>query len=366
LPRSMCPGLTFSSEPGAQCATSSPISCHNMERTITGRKGDLFGEYSNTYADGERLEPAHAKVNLVLYVGGRRPDGFHPVATLLQSLSLHDIVRVRWRGLTRGRRGVTSYSPGSVGTLRVTSDDASLPSGEENLAAKAVRALEPVLQRCGVVCDVIDIHIEKRIPVAAGLAGGSTDAAAVLRALNVGLGLGLGEDELHVVAARVGSDVPACVTGGTLYCRGRGEHVTPVKSRPLWWVLANPGGALRAGAVYQALDLHFPHLVRSAGLEAPIDELLPGVEDALVHGDAARVATYCANDLQRPALHLDPRLEPLVTCMREAGALAALVSGSGPTVAGLAADEVSARTVAEALRGDVPWVWWGSSVQPET
>ena len=191
----------------------------------------------------EWIQYAHAKVNVALYVGTCRPDGYHPVATVIQRLELHDRVEIR-------------VQPRSSGILEisVSADRPEVPSGEQNLAWRAVDLLRPELEAAGYGGARIEIRLEKRIPTAAGLAGGSADAAAVLHGLNRRLGLGIGPGALMERAAELGSDVPACLVGGTLLCTGRGERVRPVSSPRLWWALANPGGELSAGDVYREFD----------------------------------------------------------------------------------------------------------------
>ena len=324
----------------------------------------MSGELSHTpaLAGGSCTERAHAKVNLCLFVGARRPDGYHPVATVLQTLALHDDVHIAWHGFERADPAGARFAPTRI---RVTSNDVTLPQDRENLAGRAVAALVPAINRRGLAGGHVEVFIAKRIPVAAGLGGGSADAAAVLRGLNRGLMLGLSEAEMIRIAATVGSDVPGCLVGGTVFCRGRGEWVTPVPAGRLWWVLAHPGGAgLSTGAVYAEFDRRLSEALRRDDLERPLGEQAPGLEEALRAGEAGRLAPYLANDLERPAMHLDPGLAALVARVRAVGAVAALVSGSGPTVAALAAGADAARELAERIRPGAAWVWWGPSFDP--
>lgn len=326
---------------------------------MVGRKDDLFGEYSSTrppQACGLHIERAHAKVNLVLYVGSRRADGYHPVATILQTLALHDTVRIAWKDVCCDRTG-------AMPEIRVTSDDPTLPVGLNNLAGRAASTLTEAFRRRRLSGGMIEIRILKRIPVAAGLAGGSADAAAVLRGLNTGLGLGLNAEELGALGAKIGSDIPACVHGGTLYCRGRGELVTPLEAGRLWWVLVNPGGGLGAKEVYQAFDDHFD-TERGCELEQPVQKLLPGIQEALLDADPARLAPFLVNDLELPVALLDSTTSKLRGRLASLGSNAVLVSGSGPTVAALVAGPDQAHALAERIRPDVPWVWWGPSQAP--
>lgn len=325
---------------------------------MTGRKGELFGEYTSARLEaGTHTEQAWAKVNLFLLVGPCRDDGYHSVATVMQTVALHDTITMTWQGV--GFR--ETYVPPEV---RVTSDDPTVPTDSRNLVAVAVQRLEPVLRRRSIGGGVLRIHITKRIPVAAGLAGGSSDAAAVLRGLNRSWDLGLSHEELEAIAAEIGSDVPACLRGGTLFCQGRGEKLGSLTSGTLWWVLASAGGTLGAGEVYRALDAHFPHALRGNEIYGSLEDVAPGIGQALEQADPHRVAPFLVNDLQQPAGLLDSRATALVECMREAGAIAALVCGSGPTVAALVSGADEARRLARRMQREASWVWWGPSVNP--
>lgn len=322
-------------------------------------------------------EKAHAKVNLVLRVGGKRPDGYHEVATVLQMLHLHDLVHIEAEGPSGGQRhggqphGSQLYGGQPKGTqprerrpigldsplcIDVSCDSPQVPGGEGNLAWQAVRLLEPELVQSGY--DAVKIHIEKKIPVAAGLAGGSTDAAAVLRGLVSRLTLPVSAAELLRRAARLGADVPACLMGGTVLGIGRGDEVSPIASRTFWWVLANPGGALTAKEVYAALSA-----MRSTDTSrptSPLPDLDYEFRRALVEGDAGALARCLHNDLQRPVCRLHAGVASLMERMKP-HTLACIVSGSGPTVAGLMRGPDEALTLATALKDVVPWVWWGES-----
>lgn len=308
---------------------------------------------------GVLIERAFAKVNLCLYVGAPRPDGFHPVATVVQTVALCDDVRIAWRGLERAGGEKGALPPPR---LVVRTDDPALPQGRENLAGRALEALLPQIARCGLGGGEIEVFIAKRIPVAAGLGGGSADAAAVLRGVNNALRLGLTQGALLEIAAGLGSDVAACLVGGTLFCQGRGEWVTPLPAGRLWWVLAHPGGAgLSTKEVYATLDRRFPHKWRRGELQAPLDRQAPGFTEALLSGDPRKIGPFLENDLEPPALYLAERLGNLLQAARRSGAVAALVSGSGPTVAMLAAGAREAQALAAAIRPAAAWVWWGPS-----
>jgi len=294
-----------------------------------------------------------AKVNLQLSVGPRRDDGYHDLVTVFHAVSLFDEVSVR---------------PANRTSVRVTGQDAaSVPVGRANLAARAARALADVLGSRGQ--SAVRIEIRKRIPVSAGLAGGSADAAATLVACNELWGTGLTHSELGDVAAGVGSDVPFALLGGTAVGQGRGERLTAALAAGTYhWVLAFAAGGLSTPEVYAACDrLRTARVARTGGAGAaeaagpgdsaddPPRELVPDpalsteLMAALRSGDPGAVGPLLSNDLQPAALSLRPDLRLALTAGRDFGALGAVVSGSGPTCAFLAANADQARELAVAL-----------------
>jgi 4-diphosphocytidyl-2-C-methyl-D-erythritol kinase len=260
-------------------------------------------------------ELAYAKLNLVLHVGHPREDGLHPICSLMASIELADEVRAE--PSASGRDSV--HCPG------VTDD---------NLA---VRALAEFRSRAGGDLPPLDVKIDKRIPLAAGLAGGSADAAATLRIANELAGSPLGTEELLRLAADLGSDVPSQLDPGHALVQGTGERVERVELPPLIAVLVSDPEGLSTGAVYAELD-------RLDGTRGTLDPTpLRGLADAT----AADLAAALHNDLQPAALSLRPDLELRLDALLAAGALGAAVSGSGPTCFGLfedggAADEAAA------------------------
>lgn len=292
----------------------------------------------------EWCETARAKINLYLAVGARRDDGYHPVATVIQPLELADALHIR---LLKGRR------PGDELAIRVAAAESEAPSGPDNLAWRAVKLLEPRLIAAVPELCSVEVEIVKRIPVAAGLGGGSADAAAVLGGLNRRLGLGLSQRELEAFGATLGSDVPACLAGRSVLCTGRGEQVQPVEARPMWCVLAKPDGALSTGAVYAEFDkVHPGGAARDLAVPA-------GLLEALRRGDPSALAPYLRNDLQDVAAQLHPGVLPLLRELSQGGAVAALLSGSGPTLFGLVESEAAARGLARRMSEVAAWVWWG-------
>ena len=269
-----------------------------------------------------------AKINLHLGVGELRPDGFHELTTIYHAIALYDEVSAR-----RGDQLTLTMEGEGAGVL---------PLDESNLVLRAARALADAT---GVPAHA-RLHLRKQIPIAGGLAGGSADAAAALVACDALWGTGLSRDELAALAAGVGSDVPFLVHGGTALGTGRGETVSPVLARSnAWhWVVAVADGGLSTPAVYRELD----RLRAADAAEPPLgppDDLLA----ALRQRDPAVLAAALGNDMQVAALSLRPSLAGTLAAGRKGGALAALVSGSGPTCVFLAVDAAHAAALAADL-----------------
>jgi 4-diphosphocytidyl-2-C-methyl-D-erythritol kinase len=274
---------------------------------------------------------APAKVNLHLAVGDLRADGYHDLTTLFQSLSLTDEVTV-----------AVADEPG----LEVHGEGAdAVPTDSSNLVWKAARALAAHVGR-----DPDDtklrITINKGIPVAGGMAGGSADAAATLVALANLWRLEIGRDELATVAAEVGSDVPFVLQGGLALGTGRGEQLVPVLSRHTYhWVMALDSGGLSTPEVFRELDR-----LRAEGNPPRVGAVEPVLE-ALASGDPNQLALLLGNDLQAASVSLRPGLRRTLRAGVNAGALAGIVSGSGPTCAFLCSDGDAAVRVAAELSG---------------
>ena len=274
---------------------------------------------------------APAKINVALAVGPLRPDGFHELRTVYLAVSLFDTVTVR---------------PGDGVSVSVTGIDAdAVPTDRGNLVW---RAAELLAEHAGVRADAA-IEIAKSIPAAAGLAGGSADAAAALVALDRLWGTGAARSDLERLAAELGSDVPFSLVGGVALGSGRGEQVSPVLARtPSHWVLGIAGEGLSTPTVYGELDrLRADGAVPDGEPMAPVEPVLA----ALRSGTPSALGEALGNDLQAPALALRPELGRALRAVTAAGALAAQVSGSGPTVAALALDEQSAVRLAAELAG---------------
>ncbi|MBT2404463.1 MULTISPECIES: 4-(cytidine 5'-diphospho)-2-C-methyl-D-erythritol kinase [unclassified Streptomyces] len=266
-----------------------------------------------------------AKVNVQLAVGAARPDGFHALANVFLAVSLYDEV---------------TATPAVELTVTCAGPDAGqVPLDRTNLAA---RAAEILAARNGLSPDV-HLHIAKNIPVAGGMAGGSADGAAALLACDALWGLNTPVRELLDICAELGSDVPFSLLGGAALGTGRGEILTPVPAGAFHWVFAVADGGLSTPAVFREFDR------LAEGWDIPAPQASPVLLAALASGDPDALAVTLANDLQPAALSLRPQLAGTLAAGTDAGALAALVSGSGPTTAFLVRDEEAAAKVAAAL-----------------
>ncbi|MFP4148696.1 MAG: 4-(cytidine 5'-diphospho)-2-C-methyl-D-erythritol kinase [Nitriliruptoraceae bacterium] len=284
-----------------------------------------------------------AKVNLFLRVDGVRPDGYHDLVTVFQTVSLYDLVTAELE--VAG----SSAHPASrrFMELRFATDAGEdVPRDGDNLAVRAARLL---MQRVGIGTEsasgqqtrpVTTLHLDKAIPVAAGMAGGSADAAAALVALNQLWQADLGREELRELAATLGSDVPFCITGGTALATGTGTVTAQVLARGTYhWVVGVTARPLSTPAVYRAFD--------EVGGASCVE--FDAVLQALRTADAEALGAALHNDLEVAACHLLPELEAKRDAMLAEGALGAIVSGSGPTLLALATDARHAVRMAAAL-----------------
>lgn len=273
---------------------------------------------------------APAKLNLFLHVGDKRPDGYHALQSLVAFAEIGDVL---------------SIAPASELSLTVTGAFAAQsPRGAGNLVLKAARALAEQYSRTPLGAA---IALEKNLPVAAGLGGGSADAAAALRALNRLWALERSEDELIELARTLGSDVPACVLSRPCWMEGRGEHVSPTVSLPpLDLVLVNPGVLLPTESVFATLNAR----TGTSAMEPPgrietLWDLVAYLEDS-------------GNDLESPATHIQPDIDHVVEALHnEPGCVFALMSGSGATCFGLFNDREYAEGAAGRIAQDHPH-WW--------
>ena len=279
-------------------------------------------------ATGTVTDRVHGNVNMYLAVGDRRDDGYHDLTTVFHAVSLLDEVTIR------------NSDTLSVEVIGEGAD--ILPADERNLAWQAA---EVMADHVGRSPDV-EITIEKAIPVAGGMAGGSADAAAVLVGINNLWEVGVPRRDLHALAARLGSDVPFALHGGTALGTGRGEELATVLARTTFhWVLAFSADGLSTGAVFAEIDR-----LREVGSPPQLDDPEP-LLTALAAGDPDELAPLLGNDLQAAAVSLDPSLRRTLRAGVEAGALAGIVSGSGPTCAFLCSTAASAVDVGTQLAG---------------
>jgi 4-diphosphocytidyl-2-C-methyl-D-erythritol kinase len=268
-------------------------------------------------------EKAPAKINLLLDVLYKRDDGYHELETVMTMVDLAD--RLELEDLAEDRIELVCHS-------------GVIPLDERNLAFQAARLLKERYQ----VSRGVRIVLDKHVPVAAGLAGGSSDAAAVLRGLNRLWRLGLSGQELEELGAELGSDVPFCVRGGTVIARGRGERLESVPSPPpCWVVLAKPPISVSTADVYGRLNLQEPR--RHPSLARMID--------ALNRRSFADICRELGNVLEDVTLPLYPEIRQIKACMTKMGADGVLMSGSGPTVFGLVERETKAMRLYNGLRG---------------
>ncbi|MFD0591096.1 4-(cytidine 5'-diphospho)-2-C-methyl-D-erythritol kinase [Paenibacillus sp. GCM10027627] len=268
-------------------------------------------------------EKAPAKINLLLDVLRKRDDGYHEVEMIMTMVDLAD--RLTMEELPRD-------------TIIISSQVGYIPLDEKNLAFQAARLIK---ERYDVRKGVY-IHLDKKIPVAAGLAGGSSDAAATLRGLNRLWKLNISEEELCILGAELGSDVPFCVTGGTAIARGRGEKLEHIDAPPQCWVvLAKPPINVSTADVYGKF--------RVSNLNS--HPSIPAMRDALAKGSFQDMCAGLGNVLESVTLDLHPEVMQLKESMLRLGADGVLMSGSGPTVFGLVSKEAKLPRIYNGLRG---------------
>jgi 4-diphosphocytidyl-2-C-methyl-D-erythritol kinase len=282
---------------------------------------------------------APGKINISLEVGPRRPDGYHSLASLFLAVSLTE--RLELTVSSGGPAGLTlSLAPESDPALGLD----SVPLDERNLAAQAFRA---VCEAAGVDLESSELAITKRVPIAGGMGGGSADAAAALVLAHEATGRVLSQSQLREISGTLGADVPFALRGGAAVGLGVGDVLTPLDvTATLHWVLVPSEIGLSTPTVFRRLD----------ELRAARGETVPeptGVSEALLRAveaaDAVVVAQHLRNDLQEAALDLAPELAETLSAGERAGALAGLVSGSGPTLAFLAENPAHAASLAQAL-----------------
>lgn len=272
-------------------------------------------------------EKAPAKINLTLDVLQKRPDGFHEVEMIMTTVDLAD--RIWLKPLDRG--------------ITIRSSERFVPNDKRNLAWQAA----DILRKKFDIRSGVEITLDKNIPVAAGLAGGSSDAAATLRGLNRLWNLGLSLDELAVLGASIGSDIPFCVYGGTALASGRGEQIQQLPVPPnCWVVLAKPPISVSTADIYGGLDIQ--------GIQHPDTA---GMMQALASADYETMCKKVGNALEPVTMRLHPQVSVLKDQMLKFGADTVLMSGSGPTVFGLVQHESQVARIYNGLKGFCPEVY---------
>jgi len=267
-------------------------------------------------------EKAPAKVNLLLDVLGKRPDGYHEVEMVMTTVDLFDRIEL---------------CPLEEDCIQITLESRFVPCDERNLAYKAAEAFKKTYH----IDSGIHIKIEKNIPVSAGLGGGSSDAAAVLRGMNRLWSLNIPHAELAELGATIGSDIPFCVHGKTALARGRGEQLQPLAAPPACWVvLAKLDIGVSSRTIFEQLEVR--------NLEHPdLSGMLRAIEAKQFSGVCARLG----NVLESVTLQVYPEVAKLKERMNQLGADGVLMSGSGPTIYGLVEHEAKARRLYNGLRG---------------
>ena len=283
---------------------------------------------------------APAKINLYLEIIGDRPDGYHELVMILQSVGLADKVELRASG-TQG--------------IHIHCDNPQVPLDETNLAYKAAKLMSQEFPQAFAKYGGLEITIDKRIPIAAGLAGGSSNAAAVLVGINLMWQLGLTQPELQTLAAKIGSDIPFCVAGGTAIATGRGEQLDYLKSLDSLAVILAKYRNLSISTpwAYQTYRQQFgstyicdPEAVKSRTIDIHSGSLV----QAIVNNDRQQIGQLLQNDLEKVALPEYPQIEKLKQSFQKAGVLGTMMSGSGPTVFALCETEKEAWRATEEVR----------------
>ena len=276
---------------------------------------------------------APGKINVFLKVGSLLEDGYHDVAIAYQAVSLYEDVRAY---------AADDFSVEVNGTVELS----RVPTDGSNIAIKAARLLARKTGYRGGV----RLQIDKHVPVTGGMGGGSADAAATLLACDALWGTGLPREDMLELAAQLGADVPFAFTGGTAIGTGRGDQLSPALAKGTFqWVLALADFGLSTPAVYAELDAHRDRHSQDIFPAQSAPTVDANVLQALRAGDPDMLAECLYNDLQAPALHLEPSLADVLELGEQNGALAGIISGSGPTVAFLAADLDSALELQIAL-----------------
>lgn len=277
---------------------------------------------------------APAKINIGLDVIRKREDGYHDLKMIMQTLNLFDTLTFT----------VEQCDTKAAGTVTMTCSNDTLPLDDNNLVVAAIRLL---MKEYDISAN-ISVHLEKRIPVAAGMAGGSSDAAASLIAMNDIFSLGLSKDELMKYGVRLGADIPYCIMQGTALSEGIGDILTPLTPlRDVYILIAKPPVNVSTGFVYGNLKI----------TEETVHPDIDGIIDAMKANDAAKVSTLMSNVLETVTAPAYPVIRDLENIMMNNGALGSIMSGSGPTVFGIFENEACAKKAGEQCENAVKEVF---------
>jgi 4-diphosphocytidyl-2-C-methyl-D-erythritol kinase len=283
---------------------------------------------------------APAKINLHLEIIGDRPDGYHQLVTIMQSINLADKIEIRANGTDK---------------IRLHCQNPQVPLDETNLAYGAAVLMQQKFPSQTANYGGMDITIEKNIPIAAGLAGGSTNAAAVLVGINLMWELGLTQPELQELGANLGSDIPFCISGGTAIATGRGEEIEPLPDLDhLWVVLAKYSDIYVSTAwAYNTYRQKFRELYLSdaEGFQSRTHQIHAGsLVKAINNKDSQKIGQLLYNDLERVVLPEFPQVAELIAIFKAAGGLGTMMSGSGPTVFCLCETKTQAQEISKKVR----------------
>ncbi len=297
----------------------------------------------NNMSANSITETAYAKINLALDITGRLPNGYHAVRMVMETISIHDDLTF-----------TLSDKPGIRLTCQMEDDALSvseLDCGEDNLIVKSARALIADAEKSGDIG--LDIALIKRIPMAAGMAGGSSDAAATLRGVNKLLNLGYTDEELCVTGVTIGADVPYCILGGSMLAEGIGEKLTPIPAPPDTHILiAKPDIDVSTAYVYRQID-------SSPAIDHPD---VDGMISAIREKDLSRMASKLGNVLRDVTAQEYAIVPELEQAMRAQGATGALMSGSGPTVFGLFDNKETCMQALDHIRALYPDIYVSDAV----
>lgn len=286
---------------------------------------------------------APGKINLYLEIIGDRADGFHELFMILQSIELADRIEIK---------------PGDTDNIVLRCNHPQVPTDETNLAYRAAKLM------CEQFPDVyanyggVNIHLEKNLPVAAGLAGGSTDAAAVLVGVNLMWGLGLTKPELQELAAKLGSDIPFCMSGGTAIATGRGEKLDSIADLDDVWVVLAKYNELGVSTpwAYQTYRQHYSdsYISDAADVKKRNEQVRTGsLVKAIMHKNTSEIANLLHNDLEKVVLPAYPQVAKVRNAFAQTDILGTMMSGSGPTVFALCTSEAQAKTAAQKVKAQI-------------